>query len=82
MMNTCPNCGSMEIAVGSFPLECFACGWSYLNVHECGVCGGPAAASMSVNGTTLFACRKHPFTDAETMQMLRRFSRSLFGEGI
>ena len=42
MTDLCPSCGSAEVWSGAFgPLRCDKCGWCYLNVHPCDVCGKP-----------------------------------------
>lgn len=41
----CPACYSTNVLVGSFVLECCACGWSYLNKYPCDVCGKPSTSA-------------------------------------
>lgn len=77
MSNTCPQCESSDVLVGAFVLECFSCGWHYLNKYPCRECGKPSRRMMGGNGVTFYGCAEHPFTDDEMVEVWRGFLNAI-----
>lgn len=77
MKYVCPKCGSDNVEVGNFPLNCLACGWSYLNKYPCRVCGAPATGAMGGNVESFYSCKAHPFTAEEIRRTFAGFVRAV-----
>lgn len=77
MADLCPKCGSANVAVGNFPLNCSDCGWSYLNKHPCEVCGAPSTSFTSALKEVHYRCSDHGLTTEENNGIMRRFFREV-----
>lgn len=76
-MDKCPECGSVDVLMGYFPLQCLTCGWSHLNLSPCRICGGESVSCVGSNEETLYGCKEHPVTDQERKRLFQNFSRSI-----
>jgi hypothetical protein len=71
--DVCPKCGSENVAVGNFPLECLDCDWHFLNEYPCDICGGPSVSACGTGNKSLHRCRQHPWTKEEQSAVFREF---------
>ena len=77
----CPKCGSTNVWVGAFPLDCEDCGWHYLNENPCGVCGEPSVSGFGVNGATAYRCSEHPLSLEDMAKAARPWVEAIVNGG-
>lgn len=71
--STCPECGSTDVLVGNFLLQCFTCGWCYLNKYSCRMCGDKSVSAVGNSKEILYGCKDHPISAEERTRLFSEF---------